>query len=156
MGLLRSDLPLGGDGSARFLPWIIGCMVYLAALALRRQSRRPLACRSGRPLYRRVAAVAALRRERGEAAGHHRLLARSTRYRREAGRRQQKAALLQPWLGGIELLTMHCPISSSSEYDQSIWRRSRWNSWPSIPRSHRRPCELVATPGLQQFVKIWR
>ena len=34
MGLLRSDLPLGGDGSARFLPWIIGCMVYLAALAL--------------------------------------------------------------------------------------------------------------------------
>jgi len=34
MGLLRSDLSLGGDGSARFLPWIIGCMVYLAALAL--------------------------------------------------------------------------------------------------------------------------
>ncbi|HUL05986.1 MAG TPA: hypothetical protein VLV76_06600 [Candidatus Acidoferrum sp.] len=34
MALLRSDLPLGGDGSARFLPWIIGCMVYLAALAL--------------------------------------------------------------------------------------------------------------------------
>ena len=34
MGLLRSDLPLGGDGSARFLPWIMGCMVYLAALAL--------------------------------------------------------------------------------------------------------------------------
>jgi cell division transport system permease protein len=34
MGLLRSDLPLGGDASARFLPWIIGCMVYLAALAL--------------------------------------------------------------------------------------------------------------------------
>src|SRR5262245_38870487 len=34
MALLRSDLPLGGDGSTRFLPWIIGCMVYLAALAL--------------------------------------------------------------------------------------------------------------------------
>jgi cell division transport system permease protein len=34
MALLRTDLPLGGDGSARFLPWIIGCMVYLAALAL--------------------------------------------------------------------------------------------------------------------------
>src|SRR5215470_4829389 len=34
MGMLRSDLPLGGDGSTRFLPWIIGCMVYLAALAL--------------------------------------------------------------------------------------------------------------------------
>jgi cell division transport system permease protein len=34
MRLLRIDLPLGGDASARFLPWIIGCMVYLAALAL--------------------------------------------------------------------------------------------------------------------------
>jgi cell division transport system permease protein len=34
MGLIRSDLPLAGDSSARFLPWIIGCMVYLAALAL--------------------------------------------------------------------------------------------------------------------------
>ena len=34
MGLIRSDLPLAGDASARFLPWIIGCMVYLAALAL--------------------------------------------------------------------------------------------------------------------------
>jgi len=34
MRLMRSDLPLAGDVSARFLPWIIGCMVYLAALAL--------------------------------------------------------------------------------------------------------------------------
>jgi cell division transport system permease protein len=34
MGLVRSDVPLAGDASARFLPWIIGCMVYLAALAL--------------------------------------------------------------------------------------------------------------------------
>jgi cell division transport system permease protein len=33
-GLLRSDLPLGRDGSSRFLPWIVGAMVYLAALAL--------------------------------------------------------------------------------------------------------------------------
>jgi cell division transport system permease protein len=31
---MRTDLPLAGDASARFLPWIIGCMVYLAALAL--------------------------------------------------------------------------------------------------------------------------
>ena len=30
----RSDLPLGKDGSSRFLPWIVGAMVYLAALAL--------------------------------------------------------------------------------------------------------------------------
>jgi cell division transport system permease protein len=28
------DLPTAGDGSGRFLPWIIGLMVYLAALAL--------------------------------------------------------------------------------------------------------------------------
>jgi len=34
MRWLRSDLPLAGDASGRFLPWIIGCMVYLAALAL--------------------------------------------------------------------------------------------------------------------------
>lgn len=30
----RVDLPTDGDGSGRFLPWIIGLMVYLAALAL--------------------------------------------------------------------------------------------------------------------------
>ena len=30
----RTDLPLHRDTTARFLPWIIGCMVYLAALAL--------------------------------------------------------------------------------------------------------------------------
>jgi cell division transport system permease protein len=34
MRLLRSDLPLAGDASGRYLPWIIGCMVYLATLAL--------------------------------------------------------------------------------------------------------------------------
>ena len=28
------DLPADGDGSGRFLPWLIGAMVYLAALAL--------------------------------------------------------------------------------------------------------------------------
>ncbi len=30
----RLDLPTDGDGAGRFLPWIIGLMVYLAALAL--------------------------------------------------------------------------------------------------------------------------
>ncbi len=34
MKLLRSDLPLVQDASGRFLPWIIGFMVYLAALTL--------------------------------------------------------------------------------------------------------------------------
>lgn len=31
---LRSDLPLGRDASGRFVPWIVGFMVYLAALAV--------------------------------------------------------------------------------------------------------------------------
>lgn len=31
---LRSDLPFGGDPSGRFLPWIVGFMAYLAALAV--------------------------------------------------------------------------------------------------------------------------
>ncbi len=31
---LRTDLPLDQDASARFLPWILGFMVYLAALAV--------------------------------------------------------------------------------------------------------------------------
>jgi cell division transport system permease protein len=34
MSFLRSDLPLDRDASGRFLPWIIGFMVYLAALTL--------------------------------------------------------------------------------------------------------------------------
>jgi cell division transport system permease protein len=36
MGLLRlrTDLPLASDASGRFVPWIVGFMVYLAALAL--------------------------------------------------------------------------------------------------------------------------
>lgn len=34
MTLLRSDLPLDRDESGRFLPWIVGFMVYLAAMAL--------------------------------------------------------------------------------------------------------------------------
>src|SRR5262245_28601197 len=34
MRLLRSDLPLAADAASRFLPWIIGLMVYLASLAL--------------------------------------------------------------------------------------------------------------------------
>jgi cell division transport system permease protein len=34
MKLLRSDLPLATDAASRFLPWIAGLMVYLAALAL--------------------------------------------------------------------------------------------------------------------------
>src|SRR5258708_1542687 len=28
------DIPLAGDAAARFLPWLIGFMVYLAALGL--------------------------------------------------------------------------------------------------------------------------
>ena len=31
---LRTDLPLDRDAAAKFLPWILGFMVYLAALAV--------------------------------------------------------------------------------------------------------------------------
>ena len=34
MLLVRSDLPLEGDPAGRFLPWIVGFMVYLAALSV--------------------------------------------------------------------------------------------------------------------------
>ena len=30
----RSDLPLAGDATSRFLPWLIAPMVFLAAVAL--------------------------------------------------------------------------------------------------------------------------
>jgi cell division transport system permease protein len=109
MRLFRSDLPLAGDASARFLPWIIGCMVYLAALAL----------------------AAALSAENLASRWHAELAGRFTvelppappSSEKEAKLRDitgllskidgviavklvganEKAALLQPWLGGIEL-----------------------------------------------------
>ena len=31
---LTLDIPLAGDAAARFLPWLIGFMVYLAAVGL--------------------------------------------------------------------------------------------------------------------------
>ena len=34
MSSRRADLPLGGDATRRFVPLIVGAMVYLAALAL--------------------------------------------------------------------------------------------------------------------------
>jgi cell division transport system permease protein len=109
MRLFRSDLPLAGDASARFLPWIIGCMVYLAALAV----------------------AAALSADNLAERWHAELAGRFTvelppsppSDEKEAKLRNitgflstidgvtavklvgdsEKAALLQPWLGGIEL-----------------------------------------------------
>jgi cell division transport system permease protein len=109
MRLFRSDLPLAGDASGRFLPWIIGCMVYLAALAV----------------------AAALSADNLAERWHAELAGRFTvelppsppSDEKEAKLRNitgflstidgvtavklvgdsEKAALLRPWLGGIEL-----------------------------------------------------
>ena len=109
MRLFRSDLPLAGDASARFLPWIIGCMVYLAALALAaalsaENLAEPLACGSRRPLHRRAAAVAALREKEAKLRDITGLLSKidGVIAVKLVGA-SEKAALLQPWLGGIEL-----------------------------------------------------
>jgi cell division transport system permease protein len=109
MRLFRSDLPLAGDASARFLPWIIGCMVYLAALAVAAAlSADNLAERWHADLAGRFTVElppsppsdekeAKLRNITGflstiDGVTAVKLVGAS-----------EKAALLQPWLGGIEL-----------------------------------------------------
>ena len=109
MRLFRSDLPLAGDASARFLPWIIGCMVYLAALAVAAAlSADNLAERWHADLAGRFTVElppsppsdekeAKLRNITGflstiDGVTAVKLVGDS-----------EKAALLQPWLGGIEL-----------------------------------------------------
>jgi cell division transport system permease protein len=109
MRLFRSDLPLAGDASARFLPWIIGCMVYLAALAVAAAlSAENLAERWHADLAGRFTVElppappsnekeAKLRNITGflssiDGVTAVKLVGES-----------EKAALLQPWLGGIEL-----------------------------------------------------
>ncbi len=109
MRLFRSDLPLAGDASARFLPWIIGCMVYLAALAVAaalsadNRAERWHADLAGRftvelpPSPPSDEKEAKLRNITGflstiDGVTAVKLVGDS-----------EKAALLQPWLGGIEL-----------------------------------------------------
>ena len=109
MRLFRSDLPLAGDASARFLPWIIGCMVYLAALALAGAlSAENLASRWHAELAGRFTVElppsppssekeAKLRDITGLLSKIDGVIAVKL-----VGA-SEKAALLQPWLGGIEL-----------------------------------------------------
>jgi cell division transport system permease protein len=109
MRLFRSDLPLAGDASGRFLPWIIGCMVYLAALAVAAAlSADNLAERWHAELAGRFTVElppsppsdekeAKLRNITGflstiDGVTAVKLVGNS-----------EKAALLRPWLGGIEL-----------------------------------------------------
>ena len=104
----RRDVPLDKDASARFLPWLIGFMVYLAALALaaaiavanvterwesglsgRLTVQVPPAAADATSAERAAridAVLAALRRTRG---------VRSAEQLGEA----EMAALLEPWLG---------------------------------------------------------
>ena len=109
MRLFRSDLPLAGDASARFLPWIIGCMVYLAALAVAAAlSAENLAERWHADLAGRFTVElppappsdekeAKLRNITGFLSTIDGVIAVKL-----VGD-SEKAALLQPWLGGIEL-----------------------------------------------------
>jgi cell division transport system permease protein len=109
MRLFRSDLPLAGDASARFLPWIIGCMVYLAALALAGAlSAENLAGRWHAELAGRFTVEMPPSPPSDEKEAKLRditgLLSKidGVTAVKLVGA-SEKAALLQPWLGGIEL-----------------------------------------------------
>ncbi|WP_366555028.1 cell division protein FtsX [Aquibaculum sediminis] len=105
--LSRRDLPLAGDASARFLPWLIAFMVFLAALALvGADALRQTAARwdgglSGQitvqlpPLVREDAPTAASRAEQAAALLRDLPAVRSA----ETLDRAEAAALLEPWLG---------------------------------------------------------
>ncbi|HEY7689724.1 MAG TPA: hypothetical protein VH835_13575 [Dongiaceae bacterium] len=109
MRLFRSDLPLARDASARYLPWIIGCMVYLASLALAAAlAADNLASRWHADLAGRftveVPPAPPSSEKEAKLRGIADLLAKidgvtAVRLIGPA----EKAALLQPWLGGAEL-----------------------------------------------------
>jgi len=102
--LTRRDLPLAGDPSARFLPWLIAFMVFLAALALvgaevlRQTAARwesglsgqmtvQLAVEAGREEPEQVATALALLQDIPGVTAI------------EVLERSQAASLLEPWLG---------------------------------------------------------
>jgi cell division transport system permease protein len=109
MRLFRSDLPLAGDASGRFLPWIICCMVYLAALALAAAlAADNLAARWHADLAGRftveVPPAPASSDKDAKLRGITDVLAKTqgvTAVRLIGA--ADKAALLQPWLGGADL-----------------------------------------------------
>jgi cell division transport system permease protein len=109
MRLFRSDLPLASDASTRFLPWIICCMVYLAALALAAAlGADNLAARWHADLAGRftveVPPTPASSEKEAKLRGITDVLAKTdgvTAVRLIGA--ADKAALLRPWLGGTEL-----------------------------------------------------
>lgn len=109
MRLFRSDLPLAGDASGRFLPWIIGCMVYLAALALAgalaadNLATRWHADLAGRFTVELPPAPSSNEKDAKlrEITGYLADIEGVTAVKLIGA--AEKAALLQPWLGGTEL-----------------------------------------------------
>jgi Cell division protein len=109
----RSDLPLKGDATSRFLPWLVGLMVYLSAVAV--AATFVLAGLVGR-WDRDVAGtltvqVAPVPGEAGEMLTDERVRQAVELMRRTAGITSARAldkaqiiALLEPWLGNVEVV----------------------------------------------------
>ena len=105
----RFDLPLGADGSGRFVPWIIALMVYLASLSLGAGIAASGAVRSwdaGLEGTVTVEIAPAADAERTDARVRDVLaLLRTTAgiASAEAIDADRVAALLEPWIGGGDL-----------------------------------------------------
>ncbi|MCR6629289.1 MAG: cell division protein [Magnetospirillum sp.] len=109
----RSDLPLKGDATSRFLPWLVALMVYLSAVAV--AGTFVLAGLVGRwdhdvagTLTVQVAPVPG---EAGEMLTDERVRQAVDLLRRTTGvkaaralDKQQIVALLEPWLGSAEVV----------------------------------------------------
>lgn len=104
-----SDLPLARDASERFLPWLVGFLVYLAALSLTSAMvMHKLVLRWDRGLSGELTIEVPLAGDPGDRAQNESRLAKvmavlqdapgiASAQRYDADR---VAALLQPWLGG--------------------------------------------------------
>jgi len=114
----RSDLPLAGDDSSRFIPWIVALMVYLAALALagalvassavEHWSRNLLGSLTVEiaPTGEADARQRALRTESAIAL----LLGTPGVAHAAALGEARIAALLSPWLAGAEIAELPLPV----------------------------------------------
>lgn len=111
MRLRRSDVPLQADASARFLPWLVAFMVYLAALALAGAIVvGDVMARWDRGLAGRMTVQVPPPEpaaDEPQAAQQARVAAALEVLRETAGVRaatplgeEEMAALLEPWLGG--------------------------------------------------------
>lgn len=143
----RSDVPLEGDASARFLPWLVAVMVYLAALALVCALTMNRAISHWEAGLSGALTIQVPRDAAGEgAAGETDTLARITRILIETpGVRQAEVLeqaeierLLEPWLGaaaGLSDLPVPALISVTFEADAP----------PNLDRLARRIAEVA--PG---------